>query len=269
MKIGIVGCGTMGRAFGESFLASKHEVLIFDRNIEKSTFLVEKGAKIVKTIQDLAKESEIVLLAIKPRDLPSVAESFGKYEGKKKQVILSIMAGVDLQVVRDAVPSNVILLRLMPNLAIVCNQTIIGIVDEPSVEDEIKKMVQALVESFGLILWLPEYLMDPLTAISGSGLAFVFLMMEAMVDAGIFIGFKQEVAKEIVIQVFEGAVSLLKKNSSSIYDLKQQICSAKGTTIYGLEKMEEKNVRSGIIKGVIAATKRGIEMEISDSSKSS
>lgn len=258
MKIAVIGCGVMGTAFARHF-ARKHQVVLCDRDITWArTLSSELQCSCKESLADAVREADAVLLAIKPKDLAGAAQQIASEMGGGK-LLISILAGTSLPVLKKHFPSAS-LLRIMPNLALTCGEGVIGIVDHPDLSESTRKQAESLVEGMGLLVWLPENKMEALTALAASGIGLVFMMIEAMVEGGIFMGFNARESKDLVLKTIEGAIALLKKTGQHPAELKLNISSPAGTTIAGLKEMEERGVRSGIINALAASYHRGVQM---------
>ena len=203
MKIAVIGCGNMGSAFAKHF-AKNHCVLLFDRNPSKAEALAKEiKALFEKDLSTAIREADVVLLAIKPKDLSAFAKTAAPFFTEDK-ILISIMTGATLSVLKRLFPKPV-LVRTMPNLALVFGQGVIGVVDDGHFSPQRKTQINSLFEGMGLIAWMPEEKIDALTAVSGSGIGFVLVMIEAMIDGGVHLGFTVKEAREFVLKTMEGA----------------------------------------------------------------
>ncbi|MBS0604119.1 MAG: pyrroline-5-carboxylate reductase [Verrucomicrobia bacterium] len=258
MKIAVIGCGVMGSAFARHF-AKKNTVILCDRDKEKTLSLAKEiGGSYEEKPDRAAMEAEVVLLAVKPKDLPSAAQELAPAFQNKK-ILISILAGTPVAVLKSHFP-HALVLRTMPNLGMICGEGVIGLVDDPNMGADGKNTIDSLMEGVGLCLWMPENKVDAVTALSGSGIGFVLVMIEAMIDGGVHLGFTSIESREIVLKTMEGAVALMRESGKHPAELKLQISSPGGTTIAGLKVMEETGVRSGIIKTLVASYEKAVHM---------
>ncbi|NGX51115.1 MAG: Pyrroline-5-carboxylate reductase [Chlamydiae bacterium] len=259
MKIGIIGCGVMGGAMART-IAVHHELLLFDHKRSNSDPLGrEIGAKVCSSFAELAKESEVVILAVKPIHVESVADDLDPLLDKET-LLLSILGGTALKTLRELF-SKPTIFRLMPNLPLLCGKGVIGVVDDEGDSDEDKARVLACLKGLGSVSWLKESLMNGFAALTGSNPAFIYLIIEAMVEAGITMGFKADQAQELLLETIEGSIALLRHSKSSLAELRWQIASPGGTTIAGLNELEAHKVRHGITRGIVRTYERAEEME--------
>jgi pyrroline-5-carboxylate reductase len=258
MRITIIGCGNMGSALA-SQLFKNHPLALFDRHPEKSAALEEQGhGTAVSTLKQALSHAEILILAIKPQHLDELAKDLKPYL-KGNPLIISLLAGTPFAILKKAFPKKT-LVRMMPNLAVSLGKGVVGLAQEGNLSEDKQARLSTLFKPMGKILWLPEKKLDPLTAMAGSGPAFVFVMVEAMVDAAIAMGFSTRESQEIVLQMMKGSLALLEETEKHPAELKWQVASPAGTTIAGLRKLEECALRSAIIETFLAAYQRALEI---------
>ena len=258
MRIGIIGCGNMGGAIARIFSKS-HEVFLHDHKKSNATSLEKEiEAKIELDLKKLAASVEAIVLAVKPKDLKTVADEIGSHLANE-QIIISILAGKTLETLKKHFPKASVF-RVMPNLPLLCGHGMLGIVDRPAVSQEMKQQVESILKDLGSIFWLKEEQFNAFTVLTSSNPAFISLIIEAMVQAGVSLGFKSDVALEYLLPTFEGLVALIKHTKLSPHDLKMRIASPAGATIAGLNELENKGVRAGIIAGIEACYLRALEM---------
>lgn len=254
----------MGTAFAKEF-AKKEQVILCDQDKKRAKELsTELNCSFEERLTDAVQDADEILLAVKPKDLPALAKTIAPALAEGKFVI-SVLAGVPLSILKNFFPLAS-LLRIMPNLALTCGEGVIGLVDDGHLAESVKKRAEALFEGMGLLAWMPESKVEALTALTASGIGLVFLMIEAMMEGGIFMGFNARESKELVLKAIEGAIALLKKTGLHPAELKLNISSPAGTTIAGLKEMEDRGVRSGIINALLASHQRGLQI-FSDSEK--
>jgi pyrroline-5-carboxylate reductase len=234
---------------------------MYDRHFEKAEFLAQQGyGKACKTIQEACLHSEIIILAVKPQNIEKLAESMRK-ELTNDQLLISLLAGTTLETLSHYFPSSKII-RMMPNLPLIYGEGVIGLSSAETIKEEEKKQISKIFELLGVIYWLPEEKINALSSLTGSGPAFFYLMMEAMIESGIAMGFTAVDAQKLVAQMVRGSLTLLEKSCKHPGALKWQITSPQGTTIAGLKKMEEAAVRSGIINTFLATYERANALSI-------
>jgi pyrroline-5-carboxylate reductase len=258
MKIGLIGCGKMGSAFARQ-LAKRQELILFDHNLEKAKELASQlNCHYAEQLSQMIQDSEVILLAVKPKDLKDVAKEIGLHLDENALVI-SMLAGTPLDLLRRRFPKAA-LIRMMPNLALTCGEGIIGLVDHPDLSELLKRKIGALFHGMGLLLWMSENKIEALTSLTASGIGLVCLMIEAMIDGGVMMGFSAQESRELVIKTLEGTIALLRETGQHPAELKLKISSPGGTTIAGLKEMEDRGVRSGIINALLVTQQRALQI---------
>lgn len=257
MKIAIIGCGNMGEGIAQR-LSSEHQVFLFDRHPEKMEKLQKEGfGTACQKMEEALTPSEVVILAVKPQSFVEVAKGF--QNPLSHQILISLLAGTTIATIRKHIPYRKII-RMMPNLALICGQGAIGLASDEPLSQNDHKLIHQICTSLGKVYELSESKIDAFTALAGSGPAFVFALIEAMVEAGIGMGFDAKNAESIVRQMIKGSVDLLEASGKHPAALKWQIASPAGTTMAGLKEMEEYSVRAGIINTFFAAYERAKEL---------
>jgi pyrroline-5-carboxylate reductase len=252
--IGIIGCGHMGSSFAKR-LGLRHPLILCDDSFEKAKITAQEvGGTAVKSCSDLVEQVKWILLAVKPKDLSSIANELGD-KLTHSHLIISMLAGTPLEVLQNNFGSAAVI-RIMPNMAVAYGQGVIGLAEHESISHETKEKLESLFSPLGMLYWLPEDQIDALTALTASGPAFVFVMIEAMVDAAIAMGFSSSDALPMVVQMMTGSLVMLNETKKHPAELKWQISSPAGTTIEGLNQMENDRVRAGIINAFLAARNR-------------
>ncbi len=251
MRITIIGCGTIGGALARHF-SKNHKVTLFDQITQTAEHLAaEIHAELSHHILKAASHAEVIILAVKPQDLSDLASSIGAL-CRPNQLIISSLAGVEMQTLRKHFPQAP-LLRMMPNLPMTQGAGVIGLVESSELSGTQKEEVSELFKGLGLLLWMPENKIDALTALSGSGPAFLLVILESMIEAGISMGLTAAAALDISLKTMEGTVALVRGEKKHPAEIKWKITSPGGTTITGLEQMERSGVRTGITQTFLAA----------------
>ncbi len=258
MRFSIIGCGAMGSALATR-LCIKNELTLFDHNATKLRSLADNlGAKIASKLADALLGAEVVLLAIKPKDLEALAKEI-QPQLSKDTLVISVLAGVKLEVLSRLFPKQRIL-RTMPNLAVSCQKGVVGVVETPDMSKSFRQEVEDLFEGMGLVVFLPENKVDALTSLTASAPAFILHLIEAMTEGGIYLGFPSGQSLDLVLQVFEGAIALVKESKKHPAALKWEIASPGGSTIEGLKVLEEQRVHFALIQALQASYLKATKM---------
>ncbi len=249
MRVGIIGFGNMGGAFGEG-LKKSTEVIAFDIELDKREKALQMGIGWAGSLEFLVEASDLLLLAVKPKDAEKVLEKLrGRMEGK---LLVSIVAGLSLRKIEELLGRGKVI-RCMPNLAVAVGRGTIAYVCNELVEE---REEETFIESFskcGSLHKIEEGLMDAFTALAGSGPAFVMKFVAALCLAGVREGFSYQQAKDIVLDTMEGTILMLRTFGGHPEEWISRVASPAGTTIEGIKVLEEKAF-SGILMECIRAT---------------
>jgi pyrroline-5-carboxylate reductase len=256
MKIRIIGCGAMGSAIGQTLKEAGQEISLYDKHGERADSLSRAiGAPQCQSPLENLDSGDAILLAVKPQDFDQV---IGELKGFTEGLIVSILTGVSLARLKQAFPECTVL-RMMPNLAVRYGDGIVALADDPELTP-FKKRIEELFVSLGLLRWMSETHFDAVTALSGSGPAFIFVLVEAMVDAAIAMGLSSDMGYDLIKHMIGGALTMLYESPESPSELRWKVSSPNGTTIAGIRAMEKHGVRSGIIETFLAACSRAKEL---------
>ena len=264
MKILIIGGGNMGQTYAKSFLRSHivttEELMILEKSEPKAEELAKENiGTIYGNPEDCLSRADLVILAVKPQDVDVLFNSL-KGMVNPQQVFLSIMAGIKIQTICQALGIRKVI-RAMPNLPaqIGMGMTAFSSTDEVTRLELV--MVQNLINTTGKTIYVEqEELLDGATAISGSGPAYVFYCMQALIEAAEQMGFSAPEAELLTWQTFKGAVELFHKNDLTCNEWIGRVASRGGTTEAALAAFSEKGVDRGLKAGAKAALKRAQEL---------
>ncbi len=236
-KIAIIGCANMGSAIAER-LSSHHQIILYDHNPEKATKLVNNAFGTTTTsLEEALEKADIVILAIKPQNLKQSAPSIQEFL-KDKHTLISLLTSITLLQLKEFFPISQIV-RMMPNTPLLCGEGMIAFCSQEREPFYTKDQLSTLFAPLGKLLWLNENKIDAFTALAGSGPAFIFAMIEAIVESGIAMGFPATEAQAIACQMIKGSAALLESSEKHPAELKWQVTSPGGTTIEGLKTFED------------------------------
>ena len=264
MRILIIGGGNMGKTYADSFIANhaiqKDDLYILEHFEEKVNYFKSIGFKNVFFRPDeYIKEMDLIILAIKPQDTQALFPKIAPYVSEN-QTVLSIMAGVKIGTIKAGLPTKKIV-RAMPNLPAQIGMGMTGFTSADEVSKEEIFNIQNLLNTTGKSLYFDnENKLDAVTAISGSGPAYVFYFMDSMINTAMEMGFTKVQAELLVEQTFMGAINLLNIHNISCKDWIAKVASKGGTTEAALVQFEEKQLSQDISAGLKAAHQRAIEL---------
>lgn len=265
MKILVIGGGNMGLTYAQSFLRShitdKSNLFFLERSEERATFLrtLDLG-RVYSNPDDCIHEPDLVILAVKPQDAPALFERMRAVTEGGSQLFLSIMAGVKIEKIQAGLGAKKVV-RAMPNLPAQVGEGMTVFTSTDDVTRLELVMVQNLLSTTGKTLYVEkESAIDASTAISGSGPAYIYFFMRAMIDAAKRMGFSQAESEMLVAQTFTGAIDLYNKADLSCDEWIGRVSSKGGTTEAAIKCFVENDLQEKIVLGTDAALKRAIEL---------
>lgn len=254
-KIAIIGGGNLGSAIAEGLLKSKFskaaDITITKRNISTLKALQDKGIKVTSDNIAAVKNSELVILAVKPFQVKDVIEGFKKVL-TEKHLLVSVITGVSVNDINEVIKKKIAVFRAMPNTAIAIQESITCISNSNATEAQVK-YVKELFSTLGKVVTIDEKLMDAATVLGACGTAYAMRYIRANIQGGIEIGFDAATANLIVAQTVKGAADLLLQKGSHPEAEIDKVTTPKGCTIAGLNEMEHQGLSSSVIKGIAAS----------------
>ncbi len=262
-KIGFIGTGKMGEALIKGIL---HARLVPSGNIYASdmdlaklkTLETDLSINTCKENCDAVVNSDIIIIAVKPQIVPAVLNEIKS--SIKNQLIISIAAGVTIDTYEKNLPRGTKVVRVMPNIAATVKEAASAISPGSAVSKEDMAIAGNIFSAIGKTVTVQENLMDAVTGLSGSGPAYIFMIIEALADGGVHEGLDRNTAKLLAAQTVLGAAKMVLEGGSHTGELKDMVTSPGGTTIRGLRVMEEQGVRIAMMNAVIAACERSKEL---------
>lgn len=262
-KIGLIGLGNMGEAILKALINSgyRSEDLFFSEIKPERAEFIAKTYKVkhIKDIKQILNKVKYIIIAVKPQDAQKTLSGIIPFINEEN-IVISIMAGISISKILSFSSKEFKVVRAMPNICAKVGQSVTAIIANKEVENDELKEVKKILSSIGHVVEIDEGQMDAMTALSGSGPAFVLLFLEAMIDAGVKMGLLREKTKEIMVNVLKGTVEMLEKENLHPTLLKEMVTSPGGTTIYGLTYLEEKAFKGNLIKAIEKAAKRAGEL---------
>lgn len=264
-KIGIIGVGNMGSALAKGWFDSRmvegSDLVLFDVDKEKLTrFTSEVGGIGVRAIDDPRLfDVDVLVLAVKPQVLDSTLSEIGSML-KTETIVVSIAAGIPTKRILRHLKDNSKVIRVMPNAGAMYGEGASALCSAGPVTKDELDAVTGLFSAVGKAVVVKEKDMNVVTAISGSGPAYFFIIMEAMSDAGTLLGMDRAEARALVVQTLKSAAAMAEKSDAPFSELKDMITSPGGTTIAGLAAMEKRGIRGVMMDGVIASKERADEL---------
>ena len=270
IKLGMIGGGVMGEALLSRLIAQQlyrpDDVLVSEPQAHRRDILVQKyGVQVTSDNRAVAAALDVLLLAIKPQVFEAVAADLTEDDGEQRPtneqlpVVVSILAGVSLSQLEAAFGRQPVI-RAMPNTPATVGAGITAIASGKAVTPTQMKQATAIFQAVGEVVEVPEGLMDAVTGLSGSGPAYVAIMIEALADGGVAAGLPRAIASKLALSTVLGTAQLLQKSELHPAQLKDQVTSPGGTTIAGITQLERAGFRSALIEAVQAASQRSQQL---------
>jgi pyrroline-5-carboxylate reductase len=258
-RIGFIGSGAMARALAGGLLSagvSADRIRAADPTpAARENFRRELGSQAEPDNGALVANSDVIVLAVKPDRVSTVLNDLSKRPDLDRPLWISIAAGIPLARLQEGLPASARIVRAMPNTPALIGAGATGYCVNAATHEADREVARALFESVGTAWQAPaESMLDTVTGLSGSGPAYVFLVLESLADAGVRMGLPRDVALQLACQTVLGATRLVLETGRPPAALKDQVTSPGGTTIAGLEQLEAGGVRAAFYKAVAAAT---------------
>jgi pyrroline-5-carboxylate reductase len=264
MKVAIIGAGNMGMAFAKSFiqynLIKKESLYLIEKNEDRATILRNENAgAVVDTINPKIGEYDLIILSVKPQDFTAVASELQQVI-QPNQLVLSIMAGISIEKIQTLL-SHPLVVRAMPNTPALLGMGMTAFSAAGEITLNQLKKVENLINSTGRAVFLEdESLLDAVTALSGSGPAYFFYLVKAMIEAGVQMGFEESMSAILVKQTMLGSFHLINNSDKNLDELIKAVASKGGTTEAALKRFEEGLLAQNLQEGIFAAQKRATEL---------
>ena len=264
MKLAFIGGGTMAEAILRGVLdaqvAAPTDVAIGEPRPERRQFLSsEFGVQAHQGNLDAVKEADLLILAIKPQDLPVIFQELGE-RLRPEQAVVSIIAGAKMSTLSKGL-SHESIIRVMPNTPAQIGQGMSMWTCSRQVSDQHREFTRSIVSTVGKEIYVDdEKYMDMATALSASGPAYVFMIIEALIDAGVYVGLPRDMARTMALQTVYGSTQLVMETGRHPADLKDMVVSPGGTTAEGLQVLERAGVPAAIVDAVNAAFQKSIKL---------
>jgi pyrroline-5-carboxylate reductase len=256
--VALLGVGTMGEALLSGLLRAgrpAREVIVADRNAERAAEIGDRHGVRVAGAGDAARDAGTVLIAVKPQDMATLLAEI-KPGVSAEHLVVSIAAGVTTGFLEAGLPAGVPVVRVMSNTPALVEAAMSVLAAGAHAGDEHLARTEALLAPIGRVLRLPESQLDAVTALSGSGPAYVFYLVEAMTDAGILLGLPRAVAHDLIVQAVHGAATMLRDTGDHPVSLREAVTSPAGTTIAAIRELENHRVRAAFLDAIEAAHDR-------------
>ena len=255
-RVSIIGCGNIGISLLQGLLRGQtipaENITATRRNIRELDYLKEYGVKLMADNLIAIKESDLIIIAVKPYNIVNVLEELKDHLSPGKQLVVSVTAGVHISKIVEVIGSRIPVFRAMPNISASVGKSVTCICYNSASTEEIESVV-SLFDIVGTTMIIDEDLMESATILGACGIAYVLRFIRAMIQGGIQIGFDATTASAIVNQTVKGAAELLiERHQHPEFEI-DKVTTPKGCTIVGLNEMEHNGFSSSLIKGLVAS----------------
>jgi pyrroline-5-carboxylate reductase len=255
-RIAIIGGGNLGMAIAEGLLksgfATANQITVTRRTLSRLESLKEKGVTITDSNEAAIRESEVIIVALKPFNVKEVLTGLKKSFDPKKHIVISVVTGVFLKDLSEIFDSEFPIFRAMPNTAIAIQESVTCLCSQGASAEQ-SSYVKELFDQLGITIPIDEKLMDAATVLGACGIAYALRFIRAATQGGIEIGFDAKTASLIAAQTVKGAAELLLKGNRHPEEEIDKVTTPKGCTIVGLNEMEHRGFSSSLIRGIGAS----------------
>jgi pyrroline-5-carboxylate reductase len=263
--IGVIGCGNMGRSLIGGLIASgvsPARITAIDADPAQEDVVRSRwGVAVAPDPRALARRADVVVLAVKPQVMRSVAEAIGAEMAGSPTLVVSIAAGIRIRELLAWLGGDAAVVRVMPNTPALVASAASALYAGPGVSAAHRAMAEAVMSAVGTVLWIDdEALMDSVTAVSGSGPAYVFLLIEAMEKAACALGLPPQTARLLSVHTTLGAARMALEGTSGPGELRAQVTSPGGTTERALQVLSEGGFEALVERAIRAARDRAVEL---------
>ncbi|MBV9291484.1 MAG: pyrroline-5-carboxylate reductase [Frankiales bacterium] len=261
-KVAILGAGKMGEALLSGLLRAgrRPEDIVFTERHAERTKLLEQTYDVrgVSTAA-AAEQADTLLVAVKPQEMTALLDELSAAV-TPDNLVITIAAGIPTQFLEQRLATGTPVVRVMSNTPVFVDQAMSAIAAGAHAGEEHLARTEALLRPVGKVIRVPESQLDAVTALSGSGPAYFFYLVEAMIDAGILLGLPRAVAAELIVQTAVGSAQMLRDSGEHPVQLREAVTSPGGTTIAAIRELENHGVRAALLAALEAARDRSREL---------
>ncbi len=257
-RIAVLGGGKIGEALLAGLLDAGHEVkdlVVSESHPARADYLADEFGIRVASVTEAVESADIIVVAVKPQDVDSVVTQVAStdLDRDREQMLVSVAAGISTQRLESKLPAGFPVVRVMPNTPMLVGEGMTVISAGRYAKQKHLDEVSEIFRAVGKVLTLKESQLDAVTAVSGSGPAYFFLVVEAMIDGAVALGLTRQTATELVVQTLVGSGAMLSRTSERPVELRAAVTSPGGTTAAAIRRFEAAGVRSAFIEALFAA----------------
>jgi pyrroline-5-carboxylate reductase len=264
-KVGFFGAGSMAEALLKGLLGAgvfrAEDIIVINKQNDQRLEYIRKtyDVKVTRDYSEIAGECSILMLLVKPKDVGEVMERI-KSHLNERHLIISVAAGITTSFIESFYSKELKVIRAMPNISCQVKESATAIAAGRYAGGRDLKKASEIFSSVGKVYFVDEKWLDAVTALSGSGPAYVYLMMEALTEAGVRAGLPEKVSYELAVQTVFGAAKMVVETGEEPLTLRKKVTSPGGTTMAGIETLEKMGFVNAIVQAVKSAARRSVEM---------
>jgi pyrroline-5-carboxylate reductase len=257
-QVAILGAGVMGETLLSGLIRagrSADSLLVGEKRAERAAELTERYGVEVVSNAEATRRADTVCVVVKPQDMADLLGEISA-ELRSGQLLVSLAAGITTAFIESRVPEGVAVVRVMPNTPALVDEGMAAVSRGSHCDEKHLTEAESLMASTGRVVQVPERQQDAVTAISGSGPAYIFFVVEAMIEAGVHLGLPRTTATELVVQTVVGSAKLIRETGEHPTVLREQVTSPGGTTAAAIRQLEDHKVRAAFLTAMEAARDR-------------
>jgi pyrroline-5-carboxylate reductase len=259
--VAILGGGKIGEALLSGLLRgrSRDDVVVSEKHPERAAYLADRHGVVTSDVAAAVARAQVLVLAVKPQDIDVLLAELAPVV-TPEHVVVSVAAGIPTRHIEDALPDGVPVVRCMPNTPALVDEAMTAIAPGAHADEAHLAAAEAVLAGVGKVVRVPESQLDAVTALSGSGPAYFFFLVEAMIDAGILLGLPRSLAADLIVQTAIGSAVMLRDSGEHPVQLREAVTSPGGTTIAAIRELEVHGVRAALLAAIEAAARRSAEL---------
>ncbi|MEO6087720.1 MAG: pyrroline-5-carboxylate reductase [Umezawaea sp.] len=260
--IAVLGAGKIGEALLSGLLhggRDAHELLFTEKHPQRAEELAKQYGTDAVDVAQAAARADVLVVAVKPQDIEPLLDELAPVI-RPGALVVSLCAGLPTALYERRLPEGTAVVRVMPNTPMLVGEAMSAISAGAHAGPEHLDLVEELLSTVGKVARVPESQQDAVTALSGSGPAYFFYLVEAMIDAGILLGIPRDLAGQLIIQSAVGAAAMLAQGDQHPVILREAVTSPAGTTIMAIRELEKHGVRAAFLAAIEAARDRSAEL---------
>lgn len=260
-RVAFLGVGMMGEALLSGLIRDRRPsgITVTDRSAERQAQIAEKYGVQAASAGEAVSGADTVILAVKPQHMAELLAEIGQHL-RPGTLIVSVAAGITAAFLEEHLPAGTPVVRVMPNTPALVGEGMTAVSPGTHSEPRHVQEAEALMRACGRVVAVPEGQLDAVTAVSGSGPAYVFYVVEAMIEAGVLLGLPRGTSTDLVVQTLYGAATMLKETGDHPTLLRERVTSPGGTTVAALRQLDDYKVRAAFLTAMEAAARRSAQL---------